>query len=211
MPSEYTYPYISGTGKAGTCHGVPLKPATPHTGVPMASATLKGHVSITSNSYSAVMDGIANIGPLAVSVDAGAWHDYETGVFSGGNQTSPTLDHLVQLVGYGTDKELGGTMRLGLYEAKLRNNSAIKKIYKSNSIKERHRHRYEVNNNLKNEFERKGLIFSGMSPDDNLPEIIELKNHPWFIGVQFHPEFKSRPLTPHPLFSSFIKAAKNHK
>ncbi len=111
----------------------------------------------------------------------------------------------------GTDKELGGTMRLGLYEAKLRNNSAIKKIYKSNSIKERHRHRYEVNNNLKYEFERKGLIFSGMSPDDNLPEIIELKNHPWFIGVQFHPEFKSRPLTPHPLFSSFIKAAKNHK
>ena len=110
----------------------------------------------------------------------------------------------------GTDKKLGGTMRLGLYEAKLRNNSAIKKIYKSNSIKERHRHRYEVNNNLKNEFERKGLIFSGMSPDDNLPEIIELKNHPWFIGVQFHPEFKSRPLSPHPLFSSFIKAAKNH-
>ena len=111
----------------------------------------------------------------------------------------------------GTDKNLGGTMRLGLYEAKLRNNSAIKEIYKSNSINERHRHRYEVNNNLKNEFERKGLIFSGMSPDNNLPEIIELKNHPWFIGVQFHPEFKSRPLTPHPLFSSFIKAAKNHK
>ena len=111
----------------------------------------------------------------------------------------------------GTDKELGGTMRLGLYEAKLRNNSAIKKIYKSNSIKERHRHRYEVNNNLKNEFEKKGLIFSGMSPDDNLPEIIELRNHPWFIGVQFHPEFKSRHLAPHPLFSSFIKAAKNHK
>ena len=111
----------------------------------------------------------------------------------------------------GTDKELGGTMRLGLYEAKLRNNSAIKKIYKSNSIKERHRHRYEVNNNLKNEFEKRGLIFSGMSPDNNLPEIVELKNHPWFIGVQFHPEFKSRPLTPHPLFSSFIKAAKNHK
>ena len=111
----------------------------------------------------------------------------------------------------GTDKNLGGTMRLGLYEAKLRNNSAIKNIYKSISIKERHRHRYEVNNNLKVKFEMKGLIFSGMSPDNNLPEIIELKNHPWFIGVQFHPEFKSRPLTPHPLFSSFIKAAKNHK
>ncbi len=109
----------------------------------------------------------------------------------------------------GTDKDLGGTMRLGLYEAKLRNNSAIKKIYKSVSIKERHRHRYEVNNNLKSQFENKGLIFSGMSPDNQLPEIIELRNHPWFIGVQFHPEFKSRPLSPHPLFSSFIKAAKS--
>ena len=111
----------------------------------------------------------------------------------------------------GTDKDLGGTMRLGLYEAKLKNNSAINRIYKSSSIKERHRHRYEVNNKLKNQFENKGLIFSGMSPDNKLPEIIELQNHPWFIGVQFHPEFKSRPLAPHPLFSSFIKAAKNHK
>ncbi len=111
----------------------------------------------------------------------------------------------------GTDKNLGGTMRLGLYEAKLRNNSAINKIYNSRNIKERHRHRYEVNNSLKGEFENKGLIFSGMSPDNKLPEIIELKNHPWFIGVQFHPEFRSRPLSPHPLFSSFIKASKNHK
>ena len=111
----------------------------------------------------------------------------------------------------GTDKDLGGTMRLGLYEAKLRNNSAINRIYKSNSIKERHRHRYEVNNKLKNQFENKGLIFSGMSPDNKLPEIIELQNHPWFIGVQFHPEFKSRPLAPHPLFSSFIQASKKHK
>ena len=110
----------------------------------------------------------------------------------------------------GTDTELGGTMRLGLYEAKLKNNSAIKKIYKSNKIHERHRHRYEVNINLKDSFEKQGLIFSGMSPDNNLPEIIELKNHPWFIGVQFHPEFKSRPLSPHPLFSSFIKASKSH-
>ena len=111
----------------------------------------------------------------------------------------------------GTKKDLGGTMRLGLYEAKLKHNSLIKNIYKSSSIKERHRHRYEVNNNLKNKFEEKGMIFSGMSPDNQLPEIIELKNHPWFIGVQFHPEFKSRPLSAHPLFSSFITAAKNHK
>ena len=111
----------------------------------------------------------------------------------------------------GTNKDLGGTMRLGLYEAVLLNNSLIKSIYKTKSIKERHRHRYEVNTNFKKHFEQKGLIFSGNSPDKNLPEIIELKNHPWFIGVQFHPEFKSRPLSPHPLFSSFIKAAKNHK
>ena len=111
----------------------------------------------------------------------------------------------------GTNVDLGGTMRLGLYEAELLSNSLIRSIYNSRTIKERHRHRYEVNVNYKNKYEKKGLIFSGNSPDKNLPEIIELKNHPWFIGVQFHPEFKSRPLTPHPLFSSFIKAAKNHK
>ena len=111
----------------------------------------------------------------------------------------------------GTDKELGGTMRLGSYEAKLKENSIIKKIYGKKMIKERHRHRYEVNINFRDRFEKKGMIFSGLSPDDTLPEIIELKNHPWFIGVQFHPEFKSRPLSPHPLFSSFIKASKNYK
>ena len=111
----------------------------------------------------------------------------------------------------GTDKDLGGTMRLGSYDANLKENSIIKKIYKKKVIKERHRHRYEVNINYKEKFEKKGMIFSGLSPDNQLPEIIELKNHPWFIGVQFHPEFKSRPLSPHPLFSSFIKAAKNHK
>ena len=108
----------------------------------------------------------------------------------------------------GTAKDLGGTMRLGSYEARLKKDTKISKIYKSLRIKERHRHRYEVNINFKEEFESKGMIFSGLSPDNNLPEIIELKDHPWFIGVQFHPEFKSRPLAPHPLFSSFIKAAK---
>ncbi len=111
----------------------------------------------------------------------------------------------------GTDKDLGGTMRLGSYDAKLKDNSMIKKIYKKNLIKERHRHRYEVNIAYKEKFEKNGMIFSGLSPDGELPEIIELRNHPWFIGVQFHPEFKSRPLAPHPLFSSFIKASKNHK
>ncbi len=111
----------------------------------------------------------------------------------------------------GTKKDLGGTMRLGLYDAILKNNSLISKIYSSKRIKERHRHRYEVNIKYKNEFEKKGLIFSAISPDGSLPEIIELKNHPWFIGVQFHPEFRSRPFTPHPLFSSFIKAAEKGK
>jgi CTP synthase len=111
----------------------------------------------------------------------------------------------------GTDKELGGTMRLGLYQAKLKEKTLIKSIYKSKTIQERHRHRYEVNINYKDKFEKKGMIFSGLSPDNKLPEIIELKDHPWFIGVQFHPEFKSRPLSPHPLFSSFIKAATNNK
>jgi len=111
----------------------------------------------------------------------------------------------------GTDKNLGGTMRLGLYDAKLQDNSLIREIYKSNLIKERHRHRYEVNIAYKEKFENKGMMFSGLSPDNKLPEIIELKDHPWFVGVQFHPEFKSRPLDPHPLFSSFIKAAKNHR
>ena len=111
----------------------------------------------------------------------------------------------------GTDKNLGGTMRLGSYDAKLKDHSLIKSIYGKSLIKERHRHRYEVNTNFREKFEKKGLIFSGLSPDGKLPEIIELNNHPWFIGVQFHPEFKSRPLSPHPLFSSFIKAAKNHK
>ena len=111
----------------------------------------------------------------------------------------------------GSEKNLGGTMRLGLYDAVLKNNSLISKIYTEKKIKERHRHRYEVNIEYKDNFEKKGLIFSALSPDGLLPEIIELKNHPWFIGVQFHPEFKSRPFTPHPLFSSFVKAAEINK
>jgi len=110
----------------------------------------------------------------------------------------------------GSEKNLGGTMRLGLYDAVLKNNSLISKIYSEKKIKERHRHRYEVNIAYKDDFEKKGLIFSALSPDGTLPEIIELKNHPWFVGVQFHPEFKSRPFTPHPLFSSFIRAAETN-
>jgi CTP synthase len=115
-----------------------------------------------------------------------------------------------KIIQKGSKKDLGGTMRLGSYKAKLKKNTLISKIYKSTIINERHRHRYEVDKKLKHRLEKKGLIFSGLSPDGSLPETIELENHPWFIGVQFHPEFKSRPFAPHPLFSSFIKAAKNN-
>tara|TARA_B110000305_G_scaffold242101_2_gene319913 strand:+ start:376 stop:2019 length:1644 start_codon:yes stop_codon:yes gene_type:complete len=102
----------------------------------------------------------------------------------------------------------GGTMRLGAYNAKLKLGSKAAQIYDNLLIEERHRHRYEVDINYRIELEKLGLIFSGMSPDDLLPEIIELKDHPWFIGVQFHPELKSKPFNPHPLFSDFIKTTK---
>ncbi len=107
-----------------------------------------------------------------------------------------------------SESNLGGTMRLGSYDAKLKKGSKVHDIYNSELIKERHRHRYEVNNKYAGEFEQKGVIFSGYSPDGLLPEIVELKEHPWFIGVQYHPELKSKPFDPHPLFKSFIKAAK---
>jgi CTP synthase len=103
--------------------------------------------------------------------------------------------------------DLGGTMRLGAYDAKLSGNSHVSGIYGSSVISERHRHRYEVNAAYKDQLERGGLIFSGMSPDGLLPEIVERPDHPWFIGVQFHPELKSKPFEPHPLFASFIAAA----
>ena len=108
MPSEWEYPYISGTGKAGQCHGTsPFPPEHPHSGAVMNAANVTGHVVIPSNNYGAMMAAIATVGPLAISVDAGAWHDYAGGVFNGGNHTNPTLDHLVQLVGYGTDPKHG--------------------------------------------------------------------------------------------------------
>ena len=105
------------------------------------------------------------------------------------------------------DGDLGGTMRLGAYEAKLDGNSVVRSIYGQDLISERHRHRYEVNVHYRDALEGAGLIFSGMSPDDQLPEIVERPDHPWFIGVQFHPELKSRPFEPHPLFAGFIEAA----
>jgi CTP synthase len=105
------------------------------------------------------------------------------------------------------DGDLGGTMRLGAYPARLAPGSRVADIYGIASISERHRHRYEVNTAYKGRLEQRGMRFCGMSPDGILPEIIEYANHPWFIGVQFHPELKSRPFAPHPLFASFVEAA----
>ncbi|ANY81476.1 CTP synthase [Microvirga ossetica] len=103
--------------------------------------------------------------------------------------------------------DLGGTMRLGAYQASLEPGSKVAEIYGGTEISERHRHRYEVNMTYRDKLEGKGLRFSGVSPDGVLPEIVEYENHPWFIGVQYHPELKSRPFEPHPLFKSFIHAA----
>ena len=106
------------------------------------------------------------------------------------------------------NSDLGGTMRLGAYKAKLKKGSKVHDIYQSENITERHRHRYEVNSKFEEQFEKEGVLFSGYSPDGLLPETVEIKDHPWFIGVQFHPELKSKPFDPHPLFKSFINAAK---
>ena len=106
------------------------------------------------------------------------------------------------------DDEKGGTMRLGSYPCRVEPGSQIANIYGGErEINERHRHRFEVNVNYRQRLEDAGMWFSGMSPDKRLPEIVELRDHPWYIGVQFHPELKSRPFAPHPLFTSFVSAA----
>ena len=105
------------------------------------------------------------------------------------------------------DGDLGGTMRLGAFDCVITKGSLAEEIYGAEHISERHRHRYEVNIAYREMLEKAGLVFSGFSPSGYLPEMVEMKNHPWFVGVQFHPELKSRPFAPHPLFASFIKAA----
>jgi len=107
----------------------------------------------------------------------------------------------------GIGDNLGGTMRLGAYDCELADSSLVREIYGCDQISERHRHRYEVNINYRPQLEEAGLVFSGLSPDHELPEIVELPSHPWYIGVQFHPELKSKPFDPHPLFESFVHAA----
>ena len=105
------------------------------------------------------------------------------------------------------DSDKGGTMRLGAYPCDLGDNSRVRQIYNAPNISERHRHRYEVNMDYEAKLADAGMVISGKSPDGILPEIVEIPDHPWFIGVQFHPELKSRPFQPHPLFTDFIRAA----
>lgn len=108
-------------------------------------------------------------------------------------------------------EDMGGTMRLGLYPCKMTPDTVSKNAYEEEIIYERHRHRYEFNNEYRNELKELGMVMAGVSPDEKLVEIIEVRDHPWFVGVQFHPEFKSRPNRPHPLFVGFIEAALNNK
>lgn len=110
-----------------------------------------------------------------------------------------------------TDEDLGGTMRLGGYECLLTKGSLAHKVYGTDKIIERHRHRYEMNRAYKDQFEAAGLLMTGISPDGTLPEMIEMKDHPWFLAMQFHPEFKSKPMAPHPVFTAFVNAAHHYK
>jgi CTP synthase len=158
----------------------------------------------------AVIEAARNLADLG---DAGSEEfDHEAGK----KRFTPVVYHLKEWVqgNYkvtrtaGDDK--GGTMRLGAYDAVLSAGSRVAEVYGTTAIEERHRHRYEVDIKYRDALEEKGLVFSGMSPDGRLPEIVEVKDHPWFIGVQFHPELKSKPFEPHPLFRDFIRAAKDN-
>ena len=156
----------------------------------------------------AVIEAARNLAGLA---DAGSEEfDHE----AGRKRYTPVIYHLKewvqgnQTVARKVDDDKGGTMRLGAYTAHLAGGSKVAEIYGETVIEERHRHRYEVDNKYREILEKCGLIFSGMSPDGRLPEIVEWRDHPWFIGVQYHPELKSKPFAPAPLFADFVRAAK---
>ena len=158
----------------------------------------------------AVIEAARNLADLG---DAGSEEfDHE----SGKKRFTPVVYHLKEWV-QGNHKvtrsvadDKGGTMRLGAYDAVLSEGSQVAAVYGTTTIEERHRHRYEVDIKYRDALEQKGLAFSGMSPDGRLPEIVEVTDHPWFIGVQFHPELKSKPFEPHPLFRDFVRAAKEN-
>ncbi|WP_370270517.1 CTP synthase [Nioella sp.] len=158
----------------------------------------------------AVIEAARNLANLG---DAGSEEfDHE----SGKKRFTPVVYHLKEWVQGNykvtrkVDDDKGGTMRLGAYDAVLKQGSKVAEVYGGCAIEERHRHRYEVDIKYREALEEKGLLFSGMSPDGRLPEIVEHKDHPWFIGVQFHPELKSKPFDPHPLFRDFVRAAKDN-
>jgi len=155
----------------------------------------------------AVIEAARNVAGMA---EAGSEEfDHEAGK----KRFEPVVYHLKEWVqGNATvrrkaDDDKGGTMRLGSYDARLAEGSKVAQVYDTTAIEERHRHRYEVDVKYRDKLEAAGLVFSGMSPDGRLPEIVEWKDHPWFIGVQFHPELKSKPFAPHPLFADFVRAA----
>jgi CTP synthase len=156
----------------------------------------------------AVIESARNLAGIA---DAGS-EEFDV---AGAKRFTPVVYHLKEWVQGnhiiarkpGDDK--GGTMRLGAYTANLQEGSHVAQIYGTTVIEERHRHRYEVDIAYRGKLEACGLTFSGMSPDGKLPEIVEVQDHPWFIGVQFHPELKSKPFAPHPLFADFVRAAKD--
>ncbi len=158
----------------------------------------------------AVIEAARNLANLD---DAGSEEfDHE----SGKKRFTPVVYHLKEWVqgNHKVERKVGdnkgGTMRLGAYDAVLTEGSRAAQAYGTTTIEERHRHRYEVDTKYRAALEEKGLVFSGMSPDGKLPEIVEIKDHPWFIGVQFHPELKSKPFEPHPLFRDFVRAAKEN-
>ena len=156
----------------------------------------------------AVIEAARNLAGLATAGSE------EFDVATGEKRFVPVVYHLKEwvqgnhVVARRKDDDKGGTMRLGAYTAHLLPGSHVAEIYGTLVIEERHRHRYEVDIQYRDKLEACGLVFSGMSPDGRLPEIVELRDHPWFIGVQFHPELKSKPFAPHPLFADFIRAAK---
>ena len=162
----------------------------------------------------AVIEAARNLPELA---DAGSEEfDHEAAPVNGERRFTPVVYHLKEWV-QGSRKverrpsdDKGGTMRLGAYEARLDEGSLVAQAYGATEIEERHRHRYEVDIRYRDQLEREGLVFSGLSPDGRLPEIVEARGHPWFVGVQFHPELKSKPFEPHPLFADFVRAAKEN-
>ncbi len=155
----------------------------------------------------AVIEAARNVAGLATAGSEEFDHE------AGKKRFEPVVYHLKEwvqgnyTVSRSVDDAKGGTMRLGAYSANLTEGSKVAEVYGATTIEERHRHRYEVDTKYREALEEKGLCFSGMSPDGRLPEIVEWKDHPWFIGVQFHPELKSKPFEPHPLFADFVRAA----